>query len=143
MAPWVTIRCVHGDEHRYPVVSVKIHFKGQKHNIKAVVSTCLSHPLILCTDWPGFHQVVKDLMGVRSLQLGRCEVCAADPMGDGFPPMEAFQLEQSRDDTLRFAFDQVRSVDGHLEMVFQVAYYNPMAGHLGSDKTLKRIMDRF
>ena len=31
-----------------------------------------------------------------------------------FPPMEDFPFEQSRDDTLRFAFDQVRSVDGHL-----------------------------
>ena len=28
-------------------------------------------------------------------------------------------------------------------MVFQVAHYNPMAGHLASDKTQKRIMDRF
>ena len=28
--------------------------------------------------------------------------------------MEDFPLEQSWDDTLRFAFDQMRSVDGHL-----------------------------
>ena len=96
-----------------------------------------------------------------------------------FPPMD-FPLEQSRDDTLHFAFDQVRSVDGHLvrmdaatshpffsiirvccdtqtgeevtqllvpksrrEMVFQAPHYNPMAGHLRSDKTQKWIMDRF
>ena len=78
MAPWVTIRCVHGDEHSYPIVSVEIHLQGQTHLIMAVVSTHLSRPLILGTDWPGFRQVVKDLMGVRSRQLGRCEVCAAD-----------------------------------------------------------------
>ena len=29
-----------------------------------------------------------------------------------FPPMKYFPLEQSRDNTLCFAFDQVRSVDG-------------------------------
>ena len=76
-------------------------------------------------------------MGVRSRQLGWCELCAADNGDAGlsdtaerepgsvglpaealrapdFPPMEDFPLKQSRDDTLRFAFDQVRSVDGHL-----------------------------
>ena len=35
MAPWVTIRCVHGDENRYSIVSVKINLQGQTHNIKA------------------------------------------------------------------------------------------------------------
>ena len=208
MAPRVTIRCVHGDEHSYPIVSVEINLQEKTHIIKAAVSTRLSHPLILGTDWPGFRQVAKDLMRVRPRQLGRCEVCAADsgdagssdtaergpgsvglpaeaPRAPDFPPMEDFPLEQSRDDTLRFAFDQVKSVDGHLvrpdaapshpffsiikdrlyrvgrdtqtgeeitqllvpksrrEMVFQAAHYNPMAGHLGSDKTQKRIMDRF
>ena len=29
------------------------------------------------------------------------------------------------------------------EMVFQAAHYNPMAGHLGCEKTQNRIMDRF
>ena len=28
-------------------------------------------------------------------------------------------------------------------MVFQAAHYNPMAGHLGYDKTLNQIMARF
>jgi hypothetical protein len=28
-------------------------------------------------------------------------------------------------------------------MVFQAAHFNPMAGHLGYDKTLNRIMARF
>ena len=128
MAPCVTIRCMHGDEHSYPIVSVEINLQGQTHIIKAAVSTRLSHPLILGTDWPGFRQVVKDQKGVRSRQLGRCEVCAVDSgdvgssdtaeRGPGsvglpaealrapdFPPMEDFPLKQSRDDTLRFAFD--------------------------------------
>ena len=105
--------------------------------LKAAVITCLSHPLILVTDWPGFQQVVKDLMGVRSPKSGRCEVCAVDSGDAGssdtaergpglvglpaealqapdFHPKEDFPLEQSRDDTLCFAFDHVRSVDGHL-----------------------------
>ena len=64
MTPWVTIRCVHGDEHSCLIVSVEINLQGQTHIIKAAVSTRLSHPLILGTDWPGFRQVVKDLMGV-------------------------------------------------------------------------------
>ena len=134
MAPWVTIRCVHVDEHRYSIVSVEINLQGQMHNIKAAVSTRLSHPLISGTNWPGFQQVAKDLMGMRSRHLGSCEVCTAVSGGPtqtrvrpgsvglpaeslrapDFPPMEDFPLEQSRDDTLHFASDQVRSVDGHL-----------------------------
>ena len=99
--------------------------------------------------------------------------------------MEDFPLEQSRDDTLRFAFDQVIRIDGHMvrpdaaltyphfslrrdrlyrvsrdtqteeittqlvvpksrrEIVFQAAHYNPMAGHMGCEKTLNRVMARF
>ena len=51
--PWVSIRCVHGDVHKYPIVPVEIHYQGKKHSIKAVVSSRLSHPLILGTDWAG------------------------------------------------------------------------------------------
>ena len=97
-----------------------------------------------------------------------------------FDSMEDFPLEQSRDDTLRFAFDQVIRIDGHMvlpdaalmyphfslrrdsrdtqteeittqlvvpksrrEIVFQAAHYNPMAGHMGCEKTLNRVMARF
>ena len=59
MAPWVTIRCMHGDEHSYPIVSFEINLQGPTHIIKAAVSTRLLHPQI-------FQQVVKDLMGMRS-----------------------------------------------------------------------------
>ena len=75
--PWVSIRCVHGDVHKYPIVPIEIHYQGKKHNIKAAVSSRLSHPLILGTDWTGFNQVTKDQVGVHSRQLGKCEVCAA------------------------------------------------------------------
>ena len=131
----MSIRCVHGDVHKYPIVAVEIRQQGKKHSIQAAVSSRLSHPLILGTDWVGFNQVTKDLVGVRSQQLGKCEVCAAvsgdagsadaaerEPMSrerslgtpstPEFYPMEDFPLEQSRDDTLRFAFDQVKSIDG-------------------------------
>ena len=75
--PWVSIRYVHGDVRKYPIVPVEIYYQGKKHIIKAAVSSRLSHPLILGTDWTGFTQITKDLVGVRSRRLGKCEVCAA------------------------------------------------------------------
>ena len=133
--PWVSIRCVHGDIHKYPLVPIEIHYRGKKHSLKAAVSSHLSYPLILGTDWAGFNQVTEDLVGVRPRQLKKCEVCAAvsgdagscdaaereptsrerslgTPLTPEFYPMEDFPLEQSWDDTLRFAFDQVKAIDG-------------------------------
>lgn len=99
-----------------------------------------------------------------------------------FLPLRDFPLKQSRDETLRHAFDNMRLIDGNLlepgrilsypyfavirdrlyhvtqdaqtkeditqllipkgrrEMLFQAAHYNPMAGHLGQDKTLNCLM---
>ncbi|XP_064177503.1 uncharacterized protein LOC135247687 isoform X1 [Anguilla rostrata] len=113
----VSIRCVHGDLHEYPIVSVEIRCQGKKHKIKAAVSSRLSHPLILGTDWPGFRQAAGKVAGVHSRRVGLCDVCAAPPPGETpqvpvFRPMEDFPLEQSRDDTLRFAFDRVMSIYG-------------------------------
>ncbi|KAM9717937.1 uncharacterized protein ACNS7B_021418 isoform 1-T1 [Menidia menidia] len=204
----VDIMCVHGDVHRYPVVPVEIRHRGKKHNLKAAVSPRLAHPLILGTDWPGFDKLVGQCVGVRSRPTGTWDMCAvlsgdarssdaADgegelavpppeaPLVPAFNSMEDFPLEQSRDDTLRCAFDQVMRIDGHMvhpdtpltyphfslrrdrlyrvsrdtqtsevitqllvpksrrEIVFQAAHYNPMAGHMGYDKTLNRIMARF
>uniref|UniRef100_A0AAQ4REK5 Gypsy retrotransposon integrase-like protein 1 n=1 Tax=Gasterosteus aculeatus aculeatus TaxID=481459 RepID=A0AAQ4REK5_GASAC len=204
----VSIKCVHGDIHDYPVVPIEIRFGGKKHRVRVAVSSRLTHPLILGTDWSGFHRLAGQCAGVRSRPVGTCGVCAAlggdarlsdaaDGEGEsagppmGTPPtpelrsMEDFPLEQSRDDTLRFAFDQVMQIDGQVvrpdavlsyphfslirdrlyrvsrdtqtgqeitqllvpksrrETVFQAAHYNPMAGHLGSDKTLDRIVARF
>ena len=57
--PWVSIRCMHGDVQKYPIVPVEIHYQGKKYYIKAAVSSRLLHPLILGTDWKGFNQVTN------------------------------------------------------------------------------------
>ena len=208
VSSWVEIVCVHGDVHKYPVVPVEIRYKGKKHRVKAAVSPRLLHPLILGHDWPGFAKLVGQCVGVQSRQSGTYDMCAVlsgdarlsdaadgEVEGTAEAPVEAlrvplhsmedFPLEQSRDDTLRSAFDQVIQIDGHKvrpdaaltyphfalnrdrlyrvsrdtksgsvitqllvprnrrEMIFQAAHYNPMAGHMGCDKTLARVMDRF
>ena len=118
--PWVSIRCMHRDIHKYPLVPIKIHYQGKKHSLKAAVSSRLSYPLILGTDWVGFNQVTE--VGVRPRQLKKCEVCVQHSVVDAgscdaaereptsrecslgtpptpeFYPMEDFPLEQSRDD---------------------------------------------
>nr|XP_024655059.1 uncharacterized protein LOC112430808 [Maylandia zebra] len=178
------------------------------HRVTAAVSPRLSHPLILGTNWPGFHQLLGQYAGVRSRPEAGCSVCAAfsgdagssdtdsggeEPAGPSrdvppapeVSPMGDFPLEQSRDGTLRSAFDQVMAIDGHVvrpeaaqtyprfvllndrlyrvsrdtqteethtqllvpqgrrETLFQAAHYNPMAGHMGYEKTLERITARF
>ena len=126
----MSIRCVHGDIHEYPLVPIKIHSRGKKHCLKAAVSSRQSYLLILGIDWTGFNQVTEDLVGVRPRQLKQCEVgvsgdaglcdaaerkatsselCLGIPLTLEFYPMEDFPLEQSRDDTLGFAFDQVKA----------------------------------
>jgi len=71
--------------------------------------------------------------------------------------MEDFPLEQSPDDTVRSAFEQMIQIDSqlvccdtqtgqentklpvpnrHREIIYQMAHYNPMAVHMGCDKTL-------
>ncbi|XP_026003826.1 uncharacterized protein LOC113009615 [Astatotilapia calliptera] len=207
-AEWVEVRCVHGDVHRYPIVPLLLKYKGKTHRVTAAVSPRLSHPLILGTNWPGFHQLLGQYAGVRSRPEAGCSVCAAfsgdagssdtdsggeEPAGPSrdvppapkVSPMGDFPLEQSRDGTLRSAFDQVMAIDGHVvrpeaaqtyprfvllndrlyrvsrdtqteethtqllvpqgrrETLFQAAHYNPMAGHMGYEKTLERITARF
>jgi len=132
-ASWVKVRCVHGDIHQYPEVTLDISYKGKKHRVRAGVSTRLTHPLILGTNWPGFAKLAG-AMGVRSRTAGKCELCAvfsgeseaADdvegetdtegaaevPLAPLVFPLEDFPLEQSRDETLQHAFDQVVSIDG-------------------------------
>jgi len=70
VSSWVNIRCVHGDIHKYPLVPVEIKFKGKTHKLKAAVSSRLTHPLILGTDWHGFSKLVGQCGGERSRQAG-------------------------------------------------------------------------
>lgn len=76
-AEWVEVKCVHSDIHRYHVVSLVLKFKGKKHRVKAVVSPRLWHPLILGTNWPGFHGLLGEYVGMRSQPVDVCNVCAA------------------------------------------------------------------
>ncbi|XP_062418320.1 uncharacterized protein LOC134129059 [Pungitius pungitius] len=133
----VRIRCVHGDIHEYPIVSVELRFKGKKYRIKVAVSSHLTHPVILGTDWAGFNTLMGQAAGVRSRPTGICDTCAVlsgdarssdaaegegepaeppveTPAVPEFRSMEDFPLEQSRDDTLRSAYDQVIKIDGQL-----------------------------
>lgn len=73
-ASWVSVRCVHGDIHDYPVVSGEIRHREKKHRVKAVVSSRQSHPLLLGIDWSGFHNIMKGYMGKRSRLIGICDV---------------------------------------------------------------------
>ncbi len=50
----VRVRCVHRDVVNYPLMSVAIQFRGQKHSLETAVNPHLRHPLILGTNWPGF-----------------------------------------------------------------------------------------
>ncbi|XP_051533969.1 uncharacterized protein LOC127429149 [Myxocyprinus asiaticus] len=58
-AEMVRVKCVHGDIHKYPVVTLTIKFRGKKHRVEAAVSSCLTHPLILGTDWPDFRDLLE------------------------------------------------------------------------------------
>ncbi len=127
----VRVRCVHGDVVTYPVVLLTIQFRGQKHKVEVAVNPRLRHPLILGTNWPAF----KILLGVLCVDAfcgkEKPEGEAAVRTGEAEPgPAEAapgersaverlilterddFPLEQSQDESLRNAFDQVRSIDG-------------------------------
>ncbi len=131
MSCMVRVRCVHGDVAEYPVVRLAIQFRGQKHNVEVAVNPHLRHPLILGTNWPSF----KILLGVLSadaswgkekpgreaaVRLGEAEPGLAEAApGDRnaiersiLTERDDFPLEQSQDETLRNAFEQVRSIDG-------------------------------
>ncbi|XP_051529229.1 uncharacterized protein LOC127426442 [Myxocyprinus asiaticus] len=100
-------------------------------------SPSLTHTLILGTDWPDFRVLLKGICADGScMKIGRCVMCdalageaepgpsstaprhddkrggeaAAPPLLREFPDGD-FPLEQSRDETLKHAFDQVRVID--------------------------------
>ncbi len=127
----VRVRCVHGDVVKYPVVLLAIQFRGQKHMVEVAVNPRLRHPLILGTNWPAFKIVLGVLCVDASCGKEKPEGEAAVRTGEAEPgPAEAapgersaverlilterddFPLEQSQDESLRNAFDQVRSIDG-------------------------------
>ncbi len=124
----VQVRCIHGDVVKYPVMLLAIQFRGQKHNVEVAVNQHLRHPLILGTNWPAFSQllgyVCADVAwegkqgGEVAVQAGEAEPRPAEP---GEPSAierlilserDDFPLEQSRDETLKRAFEQVCSIDG-------------------------------
>ena len=55
------IRCVHGDIHSNPVVTVEKN---------------IGLRLILGTDWPGFNKLVGQYVGVHSRLVGTWDMCA-------------------------------------------------------------------
>ncbi len=127
----VRVSCVHGDVVKYPVMLLAIKFRGQKHNVEASVNPHLRHPLILGTNWPAFKILLGVLCvdascgkekpgGEVAVRMGEAEPGSAEVAPGERNTVERlilterddFPLEQSRDESLKNAFDQVRSIDG-------------------------------
>ncbi len=127
----VRVRCVHGNVVTYPVVLLTIQFRGQKHKVEVAVNPRLRQPLILGTNWPAFKILLGVLCVDASSGKEKPEGEVAVRTGEAEPgPAEAapgersaverlilterddFPLEQSQDESLKNAFDQVRSIDG-------------------------------
>uniref|UniRef100_A0A9J7ZU93 Gypsy retrotransposon integrase-like protein 1 n=1 Tax=Cyprinus carpio carpio TaxID=630221 RepID=A0A9J7ZU93_CYPCA len=123
----VKVRCVHGDIVEYPVKAIAIQFRGQKHNVEVAVSPRLRHPLILGTNWPAFEQLLGCLTVDASGEKGRwgggesvpgpSGAVSGEPSGLArlnLSSRDDFPLEQSQDETLKHAFEQVRAIDGQV-----------------------------
>ncbi len=129
----VKVRCVHGDVANYPLVPVSIKFREKKHRMEVAVNSHLKHPLILGTDWPAFTQLLGIVCADASWPIERGREEAAARTGEALagpsppaseetrasegvrtPELDDFPLEQSRDETLKNAYDRVRSIDGQL-----------------------------
>ncbi len=127
------VRCVHGDVADYPLVPVAIKFRGKIHRMEVAVNSHLKHPLILGTDWPAFTQLLGIVCADASWPTGRGQEEAAARTGEALagpappasgetrasegvrtPELDDFPLEQSRDETLKNAYNRVRSIDGQL-----------------------------
>ncbi len=124
---------MHGDVANYPLVPVSIKFRGKIHRMEVAVNSHLKHPLILGTDWPAFTQLLGIVCADASWPIGRGREEAAARTGEALagpsppaseetrasegvrtPELDDFPLEQSRDETLKNAYDRVRSIDGQL-----------------------------
>ncbi len=113
---------------KYPVVLLAIQFRGQKHNVEVAVNPHLRHPLILGNNWPVLLGVLcvdascgKEKPGrEEAMRTGEAEPGPAEAAPGERNTVERlilmerddFPLEQSQDESLRNAFDQVRSIDG-------------------------------
>ncbi len=104
---------------------------GQKHNVEVAVNPHLRHPLILGTNWPAFRYLLGFLCadsswgkekpgGESAVRTGEAETRLADYVPGEQNTVERlilterddFPLEQSRDESLKNAFEQVCSIDG-------------------------------
>ncbi len=129
----VKVRCVHGEVVDYPLVPVAIQFPGKTHRMEVAVNSDFKHLLILGTDWPAFTQLLGILCADASWETGRGQEEAVAQTGEALaepslsaseetrareelkpPELDDFPLEQSRDETLKNAYDRVRSIDGQL-----------------------------
>ncbi len=129
----VKVRCVHGEVVDYPLVPVSIKFRGKMHRVEVAVNSHLKHPLILGTDWLAFTQLLGIICADVSWQTGRGKEEPAARTGEAVavtsppaseemtarevmrpPELDDFPLEQSRDETLKNAYDRIRSIDGQL-----------------------------
>ncbi len=101
--------------------------------MEVAVKSHLKHPLILGTDWPAFTQLLGIVCADASWPTGRGQEEAAARTGEALagpsppaseetranegvrtPELDDFHLEQSWDETLKNAYDQLRSIDGQL-----------------------------
>ncbi len=127
----VRVRCVHGDVVSYPVMLLAILFRGQKHKMEVAVNPHLRHPLIFGTNWPAFKISLGFLCvdascgkekpgGEAAVRRGEAEPGPADFAPGEWNAVERlilterddFPLEQSQDELLKNAFEQVCSIDG-------------------------------
>ncbi|KAG1925540.1 protein NYNRIN-like [Pimephales promelas] len=138
---------MHGEVVGYALLSVMIQFRGQKHSVEVAVNPHLRHPLILGTNWPGFQSLLAYLCTSAPERKQRRRRRATVHAGEAVPEpsvavseepsvsekaifldRDDFPLEQSRDDTLKNAFEQVRVIDGQQECQL----VNPLAHARGS-----------
>ncbi|XDV31250.1 hypothetical protein PO909_033983 [Leuciscus waleckii] len=126
MSRMVRVRSVHGDVVNYPLMSAVIQFRGQKHRIEIAVNPHLRHPLILGTNWPAFSELIRGLCvdascgskaqdSEATVRLGETEP-GPSRLVSGEPSVierqilsehDDFPLEQSQDESLKHAFEQV------------------------------------
>lgn len=51
---------------------MEIKYKGKTHRLRS----CLTYPLVLGSDWPGFNELLGQWVEICSQLVGTCDVCA-------------------------------------------------------------------